>query len=410
MKFIYPETREQGIVSILSVIFFIILMSIISVSFLRIVTNQQEQVIQDDLSKGALAAARSGVEDAKRALLLCRTKTDPARLACYSELQNSTCPGIFATPTMRTDLGLQTNADGSIKVGDPANDNNERYTCVTLSQNTPDVTGIMREGLGDFIPLRGTGTFNQVRISWHKTADDPAGAIPPAGAISLDTNPRRTEWPSGAGVRYIAMPRIQLMRFEPGQTLSAQANNTVGAFLVPSQGGGQTDCGNPAAFSSGGSACVSAIAPNGMSQRTAVNCVTPLPQQGYLCTAVLNLNLPPAQLANSQFFLFIKSFYSTPHYKVELLNNGAPTLFADVQPEVDSTGAAANVYKRIISRIQYQADTFFTSNSIESGMSVCKDFSVTGELFTNPCASLLPAGSGVPLSQGGTPGTAIPLP
>lgn len=393
MKFIYPETREKGIVSILSVIFFIILMSIIAVSFLRIVTNEQEQVIQDDLSKGALAAARSGVEDAKRALLLCRTKTGPARADCYNALQNDACPGIFATAVMRSDLALQTNPDGSIKVGDPSpdNNNNERYTCVTLSQNTPDYTGIMSEGLGDFIPLRGTGAFNQVQISWHQTALDGPAAIPPAGAISADTNPRRTEWPA-SGTRYIAMPRIQLMRFDTAQSLSVQDNNAVGAFLVPNNGGSQT-------------VNVSDVAPNGMPKRAAVNCMTPLPQLGYSCTAVLNLNF--AQPATSQYFLFIKSFYATARYKVELLNNGAPTMFMDVQPEVDSTGAAANVYKRVLSRIQYQADTFFTSNSIETGMSVCKNFSVTNDNFTNPCASLLPSGS-LPSSENGTSGTPLP--
>ncbi|TAH33611.1 hypothetical protein EYC58_00570 [Candidatus Saccharibacteria bacterium] len=403
MKFIYPHTRENGVVSILSVIFFIILMSIIAVSFLRIVTNEQEQVIQDDLSKGALAAARSGVEDAKRALLYCRL--NPAASAC-AMLANRPCPGVFAdnpTGNFQTVLGLNRLGDGSIGVGDPTNNNNERYTCVTISQNTPDYTGIMREGLGDFIPLRGTGVFNQIRISWHQTALDGTAAIPPVGPISTDTNPRRTEWPA-SGTRYIAMPRIQLMQFDTTQPLSAQQDNSVGTFLVPNTGGAQTNCGNPAL--SPGSVCVNAIAPNSMPKRAAVNCVNPAPQQGYLCTAVLNLNF--AQLGTSQYFLFIKSFYATAHYKVELLNNGAPTMFADVQPEVDSTGAAANVYKRILSRIQYQPDGFFTSNAIESGMSVCKNFSVTDDVFTNPCADLvLPLGS-VPASETGPSGSPLP--
>lgn len=389
MKFIYPNTQEKGIVSILSVIFFIILMSIITVSFLRIVTGEQSQVIQDDLSKGALAAARSGVEDAKRALLLCRTKTGATQVQCYNDLRNQTCPGIFASGTMQADLGLQANADGSIKVGDPNNDNNQRYTCVTLSQTTPDYTGILSEGLGAFIPLRSTTSFNQVRISWHQTSLDGTAAIPPAGAISLDTNPRRTEWQTGAGLRYIAMPRIQLMQFDTTQTLNAQQDNAVGAFLVPNTGGSQT-------------VNVSAVAPNGMPKRAAVNCITPSAQAGYRCTATLNLNF--AQPATSQYFMFIKSFYGTPHYKVELLNNGVSAPFNDVQPEVDSTGAAANVYKRLLSRIEYQADTFFTSNSIESGTSICKDFFVTVTEFNNPCASLLPAGSGIPPSITGSAG------
>ena len=388
MKFIYPESQEKGIVSILSVIFFIILMSIVTVSFLRIVTDEQDQVIQDDLSKGALAAARSGVEDAKRALLLCRSKAGASRVQCYNDLRNQNCPGIFGSAAMVGDLSLQANPDGSIKVGDPSpdNNNNERYTCVTLSQDTPDYQGILSEGLGAFIPLRSSTSFNQIRISWHQTSLDGTAAIPPAGAISLDTNPRRTEWQNGAGLRYIAAPRIQLMRFDTAQTLNVQQDNSVGTFLIPNTGGSQT-------------VNVSAVAPNGMPKRAAVNCITPAAQAGYRCTATLNLNF--AQPATSQYFMFIKSFYGTPHYKVELLNSGVSAPFSDVQPEVDSTGAAANVYKRILSRVEYQADTFFTSNSIESGTSICKNFFVTAIDFDNPCASLLPANSGVPNSTSG---------
>ncbi len=394
MKFIYEENKEKGVVSILSVIFFIILMSIITVSFLRIVTDEQEQVIQDDLSKGALAAARSGVEDAKRALLLCRSKTGAAQTQCYNDLNNQNCPGIFGSATMVNDLSLEQNPDGSIKVGDPNNDNNQRYTCVTISQTTPNVTGIASEGLGAFIPLRTTSPsgFNQIRISWHQTSLDGAANIPAAGAISLDTNPRRTEWQTG-GVRYIAMPRIQLVQFDTTQTLNAQQDSTVGAFLVPNNGGSQT-------------VAVNAIAPNGMAKRAAVNCLTPTPQSGYRCTATLNLNF--AQSPTSQYFMFLKSQYGTPHYQVELLYNGATAPFDDVQPEVDSTGAAANVYKRILSRIEYQADTYFTGNSVESGLSICKDFSVTFDSFTNPCASLVPTGTGMPQNGTGTAGTPIP--
>lgn len=393
MKFMHPEPREQGIVSILSVIFFIILMSIITISFLRIVTDEQTQVLQDDLSKGALAAARSGVEDAKRAMLLCRSKPAADQPQCYSDLSNQTCPGVFGSATMVGDLGLSQNADGSIRVGDPTNDNNQRYTCVTISRATPDYQGIASDGLGTFIPLRtaAPGGFNQVRISWHETARDGPAAIPPAGSISLNTNPRRTEWQNGVGVRYVAMPRIQLVQFDTAQPLSAQQDSSVGSFLVPNSSGSQT-------------VIVSAVTQNGMPKRAAVNCTTP--QAGFMCTAVLNLNF--AQLPTAQYFMLLKTQYGTPHYKVELLNSGTVASLDDVQPEVDSTGAAANVYKRIISRIEYQADTFFTSNSIESGSSVCKDFSVAFDSFTNPCAALVPAGTGVPGNQSGPVGTPLP--
>lgn len=390
-RLIYSENKERGVVSILSVIFFIILMSILTISFMRIVTDEQEQVIEDDLSKSALAAARSGVEDAKRALLYCRSLTGTAQTACYADLSNQGCPGIFASGSLLSSLGLAPNrqADGSIKVGDPTNTDNQRYTCVTISQDTPDYVGTLSDGLGDFIPLRSTASFNQVRISWHQTSVDGLAAIPPAGPISLDTNPRKPEWQTPASLAYIAVPRLQLVQYDPSQTLNAQKDSSSGTYLIPNTGGSSTVNVTGAALNS-----------SSMPKRAAVNCITPAPESGYRCTATLDLS-GLTRPADAQYYLLVKSQYGTPHYKVELLNSGAPVSFDDVQPQVDSTGAAANVYKRLLSRVAYQTDTFFTSNSIESGTSICKDFFVTANSFSNPCASLLPGGSGVPSSSSG---------
>lgn len=385
MKIIYPHTKESGVVSILSVIFFIILMSIMAVSFLRIVTDEQQQVVQDDLGKGALAAAQSGVEDAKRALLHCRTLSGAARNSCFASLGNQTCPGMFADPGLVSALGLNpyqspdgSPSDGSIRVGDPLNNNDQRYTCVTMSQDTTDYVGMLSTGLGSFIPLRSTGPFNQVRISWHETSMDGIAAVPNAGSpIANDSNPRQPQWQSAPGVGYIAMPRVQLVEFNPSLTLNAQENNSSGAFLVPSRSGGST-------------VNVNGINASGMPKRAVVNCNGA--QSGYMCTATLNLNF--AKPAGAQYFMLLKSQYGTPHYKVELLNSGSVVTFNDVQPQVDSTGAVGNVFKRVLSRIEYQADTFFTSNALESGLSICKNFFVTISEFNNDdCVGMLPSGA-----------------
>jgi len=377
MKYrINSSQKEQGVVSILSVIFFIILMSILTVSFLRVVTDEQEQVISDDLSKGALAAAQSGVEDAKRALLYCQR--NPANPSCAA-LSNTACPGIFADAGLRNAVGINAVQADGIRVGDPNNNNNQRYTCVTISQDTPDYIGTMSEGLGDFIPLRtvNNGPYNQIRISWHQESDDVDGpaAVPPAGAISLNSNPSKPDWKNEAGLPYIAMPRLQLVAFDSAKTLSQQQNSSSGTFLVPYSGSGSARVP------------VTSVTASGMPKRFAVNCSTGDLQSGYLCTATLDVTaIPPAD--TEQRFLLVRSQYGTPHYKLELLNGATPVMLDNVQPAVDSTGAAANVYKRILSRVAYTADTFFTGNAVESGMSVCKNFYITATFYNNQCSSL----------------------
>ena len=401
MRRISTQSNESGIVSIISVIFFIILMSILTVSFLRIVADEQEQVIQDDLSKGALAAARSGVEDAKRALLYCRSLTGaPAtQIQCNNDLKVTTCPGIFNSLTIKSGLGLTGNqlGDGSIKVGDPnpANNNNQRYTCVTLAGDTPDYIGKLSDGLGEFIPLRAVGSFSKVRISWHFDSLDGAGAaIPTAGdsVVTSNVNPRLPEWQNAAGIGYISIPRVQLVQFVPGSDLLSQQDSSSATYLVPNDGGSST------VDVTGGALNRNSIIP----KRHPVNCTGA--QRGYKCTATLNLSF--ARPAGAQYYLLVKSQYGTPHYKVEMLDVADnPVQFDDVQPQVDSTGAAANVYKRIVSRVAYQNNGFFTSNAIESGLSLCKDFSVTISVFTNPCEGLLLGAQGIPPSSNG-PGAA----
>ena len=51
------ESRESGLVSILTVIFFIIFISILIVGFIKITTDEARQATDNDLSASALASA-----------------------------------------------------------------------------------------------------------------------------------------------------------------------------------------------------------------------------------------------------------------------------------------------------------------------------------------------------------------
>jgi Tfp pilus assembly protein PilX len=85
--------QQSGFVAILTVIFFTLLMSVISVGFLRLMVQEQQQALQDDLSKSAYQSAQAGTEDAKRAMLYCDSLSGLAKAACDTALYHPTCPG-----------------------------------------------------------------------------------------------------------------------------------------------------------------------------------------------------------------------------------------------------------------------------------------------------------------------------
>jgi hypothetical protein len=376
---------EKGLVSILSVVFFILLMSVLTISFLRIMSDEQDQVVDDDLSKSALASAESGVEDGKRALAYCRgLAAGAARTACYQALQNQNCPGIFAGTIQATGapnpipaaLGLDQSAgDGSVRVGNVAN--NQRYTCVTLATTTNTVVGQAGEGLGDLIPLSGTGDYNQVSVWWHQNSIDGTVSIP--AASDAGRNYRYDQWENASGTRFVPMLRIQILEFTRGETFTNMANNTVGLYAVPTSSGGVSTMNFPG---------IDAGAWAGSDKRIEVTCNTAAAtSRGYLCGLTMGVptNTPGD---NKDYYMVVKSVYGSPHYMVDIAQNGTRTTFNDVQPEIDSTGAAADVFRRVITRVAYGSEDFITTNTIEAGTSLCKDFFVTDLDAASACLGL----------------------
>jgi Tfp pilus assembly protein PilX len=141
----HEQNKESGLVAIFTVVFFILLISVLTLGFLRAMIVEQQQTTNDDLTKGGLAAAEAGVEDAKRAILAYNQSTGAMRSAYDAAFSSTSCPGIFGNASVRSDLGLSTDPAGGIQVSNQQQ-LRQRHTCVTLQMNTDDYLGTSRIG------------------------------------------------------------------------------------------------------------------------------------------------------------------------------------------------------------------------------------------------------------------------
>lgn len=379
---------QRGIASILSVVFFILIASVVMVGFMRLALLEGRQSLEDSLSKAALAAAYSGVNDAKRALLYCSQFA--ARPAVCDNLNNDKCPGFFGDinpDTFHNELGLsQVAGTDNIQVGDPIL--NERYTCVIVTEDTYTVEGTLIPGSSEattLIPLRGTGNFNKVVISWHSDTltstiagldydgDSVSASYRDADSFStyFRANPN---WPALIGAH--------LMVQGQGQPISYNADGSVAGLdqrrwlLYPYVGATGRDDVSVADATRQLVRCTE----NGRELKSGGG--------SYHC----QIEITGLDALLGTRYLQLTGLYNKSDYVVELMQDNTSVRFDNVSPQVDSTGAVENVFRRVQVGLRYEGEGFggrnpILPNAIDTGAGLCKNFAVGGSSleFSETC-------------------------
>lgn len=338
---------------------FMVLTSILTVSFIRIVNLEQQQTLNDDLSKGAYDAAQAGVEDAKRAIKYCQGS---ANCDDTSGAYRAQCPGFFDSGAITTALDLN-KQDDTIIVGDP--NVNQRYTCVTISNETLKVWGELdpasAKSQSVFIPLKSSAGFDRVKISWSLKAAEgaPPTTVPSAWDVSSN-NPRYTgsagtSWQS----TWPAMMRAMLVRHPSGSFSASQVQST-SKFIFPVSDG------------SYGSDVPLAGASRDLVYCNPGNTGAAGNDSPYVCEAFIT-----GIGGGQDWYLQLAPQYQPTNYKVELYSGGTRRMMQDAGFVIDSTGAAGDVYRRV--QVIVGPDDIISPNAaIQSGKTLCKNFWVTG--------------------------------
>ncbi len=381
---------ERGAVALFIVIFSALLITTITVAFVRIMVQNQQQATTIDLSKSALDSAFAGVEDAKRAIVIYRSNC----LDTDGEL-------IVTTECENLDRAIKSQGCNTIQesgiAGSPGDDEvlvrqnegdellNQAYTCVKIKLDTPDFVGTLSTNDTRLIPLRATGDVDRVVIEWFSQKDLQNALSGGTGDnINLTDNeqlPKENDWPANRP----SIVRFQLIQFGDSFRLSDFNNNSGDKvnngtlFLMPST------------ISEDPDGTINLDDKVRRSKNTdvlrRVQCndefSTTSPGSQFACRAVILLPDPigPDNYENRTAYLMIDQIYSTDTtFSVSMMDGPNVVSFSSVQPIVDSTGRANDLFRRIRSRVEVETSSIPpVQAAVDISGSLCKAFFVTDD-------------------------------
>lgn len=397
--------KQRGAAAIFIVVFFAILISIISLSFLRIAVQDQQQASSNDLSQSAFDSANAGLEDSKRALSWynahCPLNTAPAladQTNCTAYITAFTKPNprcniadiIHNTNTLPyTNTTTPTGTEVAVTSTAADSKLDQAYTCTTITTQTKDFRGDANNGKSDtLIPLRTVGNLpiDTVELNWSTNRN-------PTPLTPTYPNPVTKELPNSAW----SPNTPPIMRFELIPALRGNINiNDVNGdaktvFLYPAISGSSTI--GLAAADLGRTTTPSLLAAEKTTAPNLARCQASIPSGEFACSVRVNLSgvfATGGNAGNTDYFLRLTAIYNNADYQIRLLDAGGTTLrlFNNVEPQIDATGRANDIFRRIQSRVRNITNSNpLTDGGFDITQGLCKNFNVP--VYSSPCPSTL---------------------
>lgn len=390
MKSMTTNHKQAGAVSIFVVIFATLLMAIITVGFIRLMISEQQKAAESDLSQSAYDSALTGVEDAKRAILLYQNACKSGAPNCAvltNRLVSDQCNSgirniVLSNGSIADGVGGGT---GEVMIQQSENDRslNQAYTCVKVQVDAPNYEGTLAENGSVLVPLIGTGAFNEVTIEWFDSKDAGGTAINlPATSPDSRKMIAKSSWPTNRP----ALLRAGLMQFgtdftqdEFDTTKPGQSNaNTV--FLFPQRSGELLENEflglDPRYTNEATAGDLTTLDPKGLPTETKCETAVDGAAGPYACK--MRLKLPdPIDGGDRTAYLRLSALYNKSNFRLTLSRDGTDLNFKGVQAVVDSTGRANDLFRRVESRIDLTDTTFpYPDAALDLGGNLCKTFGV----------------------------------
>lgn len=343
--------EENGAASFIVVIFLAIILSVLTIGFVRLAINEQRDSTDDDLTKRAFYAAESGTEDAKRAIreYLDGTIT-PAQFGASDDCKPPTSG--FYDPVLSTDPGLDV-----------------EYTC-QLIDLTPEryfgkLDGANQTITIPLVPESGE-TITSLEIKWHMNnpiADGGDGqliseiGLPDPSVTAL----RSVNAWNTSPYRHPAMLRANIFSHGTGNLSSADISNPTNqhvSFLYPNRSG-TSPAGNVANVGGG---------------IKNANCNGTAAAGALVCSETFD-----GFSGGRTYYLRLTSLYRGAQFELIMNTTSGQASFKDAQAVIDVTGRAADVYRRVRTTVNLNNFADLPGEAISSLDAICKNFSVTND-------------------------------
>jgi hypothetical protein len=335
--------------------------------------RDQQRASDSDLSQSAYDSAMAGVEDAKRALTKYSEGSMTGDLTRCNAI-NNVLSGVSVDSPPPGEVLIRATQQGGIANSDDLL--NQAYTCVRVNLNPADYLGEIEADEMRLVPLKATGEFDTVRLEWFSKDDISGGMAVDVPAASA--NPQLTkDWPATRP----SVLEAQLMQTGASFTLDSfddrSADNKSNAntlFLYPSVAGFSTGIANAANFSSDLRRVANVNNPDGVRCEKALSGGTV-----YSCAVDIKLPDPIGGSASTRTntFLRLAARYNKTSFRVSLYNGTNAVTFDGVQPEVDSTGRANDLFRRVSARVEVNPNVPYPEAAVDITGNFCKTFSVT---------------------------------
>lgn len=380
-------SEQKGAASIFVVIFAALTLSLITTSFMAVIMQQLRSATDNDLSQSAYNSAMAGVEDAKLAL-------------SSGQIGTESCKA--------TSMVNAPDENGEWKIGlSSASSIDQAYTCVDINQRTNDVEKNINIKSGDYIKLKGVSDVKSIVLEWTRKSDyrDSSSTLVQARDYNPTNNTTFDRYiDTGASNRvtapYLRANYIKLGPDKGSVQLSnydkAEYNFSVFAKPNVSRSAPSSDNTLSPPVHTGLTVPQGEVVNN---YPQLVGCSSGQFNLGnYACSAKIKLKneLPKGDIA----YIWTDFIYSDPSklkdgssmsVRVTMYDSSNKAVdFDGVQPRVDSTGRANDVFRRVSARVEQRNGSVIeapnytidldssggASSPSSDGGSLCKNFSV----------------------------------